>query len=107
VPVNPRHAEVLGERSYSSLKEVDGPVDVVEVFRPADEAPEIARDAVAIGARALWLQEGIVSEEAEQIATDGGLSFVMDRCMGVVHGELGFGPGVKAWKESRAPAGAE
>lgn len=103
VPVNPRHSELLGERCYPSLKEVDVPVDTVDVFRPARETPDIARDGVAIGARYLWLQEGIVSEEAEQIATDGGLGVVMDRCMGIVHGELGLGPGVKAWKESLAP----
>jgi len=95
VPVNPRHSELLGERCYPSLKEVDVPVDSVEVFRPAGETPDIARDAVAIEARYLWLQEGIVSEEAERIAKDGGLGVVMDRCMGVVHGELGLGPGVK------------
>jgi uncharacterized protein len=107
VPVNPRHSELLGERCYPSLEEVDVPVDTVDVFRPAREAPDIARGAVAIGARYLWLQEAIVSEEAEQIAKDGGLGVVMDRCLGIVHGELGLGPGVKAWLESAAPTPAE
>jgi predicted CoA-binding protein len=95
VPVNPRHSELLGERCYPTLKDVDVPVDTVDVFRPAREAPDLARDAVAIGARYFWLQEGIVSDEAAQIAEEGGLGVVMDRCMGVVHGELGLGPGVQ------------
>jgi predicted CoA-binding protein len=102
VPVNPHHSKLLGERCYPSLEEVDVPVDTVDVFRPARETPDIARQAVAIGARYLWLQEEIVSEEAEQIARDGGLGFVMDRCLGIVHGELGLGVGVKAWLEAGA-----
>jgi predicted CoA-binding protein len=104
VPVNPRHSELLGERSYPSLAEVDVTVDTVEVFRPVREAPGIARDAVAIGARFFWLQEGLVSEEAAQIARDGELGVVMDRCMGVVHGELGLGPGVQPPTPPDAPA---
>ncbi len=107
VPVNPHHEELLGERCYASLREVDVPIDTVDVFRPAQETPDIARDAVAIGARYLWLQEGIVSEDAEQIAREGGLGVVMDRCLGIVHGELGLGPGVKAWKEASAATAAE
>jgi uncharacterized protein len=95
VPVNPRHSEVLGERCHPSLADVDVPIDCVDVFRPARDAPEIAREAVAIGAKYLWLQKGIVSDEAAQIAQDGGLGVVMDRCMGVVHGDLGLGPGVE------------
>jgi predicted CoA-binding protein len=93
VPVNPRGGEFLGEPVARSLAEVDGPVDVVEVFRPAAEAPEIARQAVKVGAKVLWLQLGIVSEEARQVAEAGGLVVVMDRCMGETHGELGLGPG--------------
>ena len=77
-----------------SLFEVEGPVDVVEVFRPASEAPEIARAAVKIGAKVLWLQLGIASEEARQVAEAAGLTVVMDRCMGETHGKLGLGPGV-------------
>lgn len=83
VPVNPKADEVLGERAFASLGEVTDPVDVVEVFRPADEAPEIARQAVEAGAKALWLQLGIVSDEARRIAEDAGLDFVQDRCMAV------------------------
>jgi predicted CoA-binding protein len=93
VPVNPRGGELLGEPAARSLAEVDGPVDVVEVFRPAGEAPEIARGAVKVGAKVLWLQLGIVSEEARQVAEAAGLTVVMDRCMGETHGELGLGPG--------------
>jgi len=69
---------------------------VVEVFRPAKVAPEIARQAIAIGAKVLWLQVGIVSEEARQIAKAAGLTVVMNRCMGATHGLLGLGPGPHA-----------
>jgi predicted CoA-binding protein len=93
VPVNPRGGELLGEPVARSLAEVDGPVDVVEVFRPAEEAPGIAREAVEVGAKVLWLQLGIVSQEARQVAEAAGLTVVMDRCMGQTHGELGLGPG--------------
>ena len=76
-----------------SLAEVDGPVDVVEVFRPAGEAPQVAREAAKAGARVLWLQAGISSEEAKRVAEAAGLTVVMNRCMGATHGELGLGPG--------------
>ena len=65
----------------------------MDVFRPADKAPEIARQAIAIGAKVLWLQLGIVAEEARQIAEAAGLTVVMNRCMGATHGLLGLGPG--------------
>jgi uncharacterized protein len=93
IPVNPRGGEILGERAYRSLTEVDVPVDVVDVFRPAEETPAIAREAVSIGAKVLWLQTGIESEEAERIAQEGGLTTVMNMCMGVTHRRLGLGPG--------------
>jgi predicted CoA-binding protein len=93
VPVNPRGGQLLGEPVARSLAEVHGPVDVVEVFRPAEEAPQIARDAVKVGAKVLWLQQGIVSEEARQVAEAAGLTVVMDRCMGETHRELGLGSG--------------
>ncbi|HJW60180.1 MAG TPA: CoA-binding protein [Actinomycetota bacterium] len=93
VPVNPRGGELLGEPVARSLAEVDGPVDVVEVFRPAGEAPRIARDAVEVGAKVLWLQLGIVSQEARQVAGPAGLTVVMDRCRGEAHRQLGLGPG--------------
>jgi uncharacterized protein len=93
VPVNPRGGELLGEPVVRSLAEVDGPVDVVEVFRPAAEAPRIAREAVEVGAKVLWLQLGIESQEARRVAEAAGLTVVMDRCMGETHAELGLGPG--------------
>jgi uncharacterized protein len=94
LPVNPRGGQLLNEPVARSLVEVEGPVDVVEVFRPATEAPEIARAAVKIDAKVLWLQLGIASEEARQVAEAAGLTVVMDRCMGETHGKLGLGPGV-------------
>lgn len=91
-PVNPRGGELVGEPVATSLTEVAGPVDVVDVFRPAAEAADIARQAVAIGAKVLWLQLGIADDEARRIAEGAGLTVVMDRCMGATHGELGLGP---------------
>ena len=92
-PVNPRGGSALGEPVARSLTEVDGPVDVVDVFRPADEAPKLARQAIDIGAKVLWLQEGIESQEAKRIAEAAGLTVVMNRCMGETHAELGLGRG--------------
>jgi predicted CoA-binding protein len=83
IPVNPHETEVLGERAYPSLLDIpeDVRVDVVDVFRRAEETPDVARQAVAIGAKALWLQEGIVNDEAAGIAIDGGLDLVMGICI--------------------------
>ena len=89
IPVNPHVDELLGEQGYATLKDVPFSVDVVLVFRPSAEAAAIARDAAAIGAKALWLQQGIVSVEARRIAEAADLLYVEDRCMGVeraVHG---------------------
>src|SRR5436305_3152485 len=72
LPVNPRGGELFGEHVYHSLAEIDVPVDVVDVFRPTEEAPEIAQQAIDIGAKVLWLQTGIVSEEARQVAEAAG-----------------------------------
>ncbi len=83
VPVNPFAASLLGEKAYPTLSEVSEAVDVVLVFRPATEAPRIAEQAVAIGAKALWLQQGIVSSEARRIAEGAGLLYVEDACMAV------------------------
>ncbi|MBN6035016.1 CoA-binding protein [Amycolatopsis sp. 195334CR] len=82
--VHPSAPELLGEPAYRELAEIPEPIDIVNVFRPAAEAPEIARQAVAIGAKALWLQQGIVSPEARRIAEEGGLDYVEDQCMAVV-----------------------
>jgi predicted CoA-binding protein len=83
VPVNPNETEVLSERAYASLRDIPSEihVDVVDVFRRAEDTPQIARDAVAIGARALWLQQGIVNDEAYRIASEGGLDVVMGICI--------------------------
>jgi predicted CoA-binding protein len=88
IPVNPKETEVLGERAYPALTDVPEPVDVVDVFRRPESTPEVARQAVQIGAKALWLQSGIVNEEAGRIAGDGGLSVVMGLCMMVEHDRL-------------------
>ena len=93
IPVNPRGGELLGEPVARSLAEVDGPVDVLDVFRPSEETPEIAREAAEIGAKVLWLQLGIESEEARKLAESAGLTVVMNRCMGEAHRQLGLGPG--------------
>ena len=85
IPVNPREKQILGETSYPSLREVPVPVDIVNVFRAPDAVPGIAADAVAIGAGALWCQFGVISEEGARIATDGGVTVVMDRCIKVEH----------------------
>lgn len=88
IPVNPNAREVLGEPVYRSLPDVPYPIDIVDVFRRPDAVEEIARDAVEIGARAIWLQIGIVNEAAATIADEGGLDVVMDRCLMVDHGRL-------------------
>jgi uncharacterized protein len=102
LPVNPHGDKICGESVYRSLSAIDVPVDVVEVFRPSDETPEIAREAVKIGAKVLWLQIGIESKEAGKIAEAAGLTIVMNQCMGAVHGALGLGPGphapMETWK---------
>lgn len=83
IPVNPTADLLFGERVYKALTDIPDQVDVVNVYRPADEAPAIARQAVAIRAKALWLQTGIVSDEARAIAEAGGLDFIEDDCIGV------------------------
>jgi predicted CoA-binding protein len=93
IPINPTTEEILGETTFGELSEVTEPIDAVDVFRPAEEAPDIARQAIEKGAKVLWLQEGIASEEARKIAEDAGLTVVMDLCMGTTHGRLGLGPG--------------
>jgi predicted CoA-binding protein len=83
VPVNPHETEVLGEGAFPSLLDIppDVRVDVVDVFRRAEHTPQIAREAVAIGAKALWLQQGIIDDEAYRIASDAGLDVVMGLCI--------------------------
>lgn len=85
VPVNPSaQGELFGQKVYPSLRDIPLPVDVVVVFRPSADVPPIAREAAAIGAKALWLQQGIVSEEARAIAEQAGMLYVEDQCTAVV-----------------------
>jgi predicted CoA-binding protein len=85
IPVNPRETEILGEPAFASLSEVPVPVDIVDVFRTPEAVPAIAREAVAIGAKHLWCQFSVISEEGARIAQAGGVSVVMDRCLKVEH----------------------
>ena len=85
IPVNPREAEILGEKSYKTLADVKEPVDIVNVFRAPDALPAIAAEAVAIRAKSLWCQFTVVNEEGGRIAEAGGLSVIMDRCLKVEH----------------------
>jgi len=80
IPVNPNETEVLGEKSYALLTELTDKIDLVDVFRRSDEAGAVVDQAITIGARAVWLQEGVIDEAAAQRARDAGLLVVMDRC---------------------------
>ena len=88
VPVNPRYPEILGEKSYARLEDIPFAVDMVDVFRKEADIPPIARSAVAIGAKCLWQQLGLRSEEADAIATAAGLDSVWDRCVKIEHARL-------------------
>lgn len=101
VPVNPRAPEILGETSYPSLSDVPFPVDAVDVFRAPAAVPALAREAVAVQAKSLWLQFGVISPEGATLAEAGGLEVVMDRCLKVEHARyngrmhwLGFNTGL-------------
>ena len=87
IPVNPRYAgeTILGQPVYASLEAIPRPVDIVDVFRRAEEVPALARSAIAIGAKVLWMQLGVVNEEAARIARQAGLEVVMDRCVKIEH----------------------
>ena len=85
IPVNPRETQILGQPCYASLRDVPEPVDIVNVFRAPDALPGIAQDAVAINAGAIWCQFGVINEEGAQIAEDGGVTVIMDRCLKVEH----------------------
>jgi len=100
IPVNPGEKMILGQKSFASLTDIPHVVDTVDVFRKPDAVPNIANDAVAIGARCLWLQYNVISSEGAGIATEGSLDVVMDRCMKVEHARylgrmhwLGFNTG--------------
>lgn len=89
IPVNPNESAVLGQKAYASLRDIPEPVDIVDVFRRAEATPPIAEDAVAIGAKILWLQLGVVNDQAAATAQAGGLNVVMDRCIAVEYRLLG------------------
>ena len=92
IPVNPRETEVLGQKAFASLREIPEKVDIVDVFRRAEDTPAIADEAVAIGAKAIWLQSGISNDETARRAEAGGLLAVMDACIGVEHSLLRIPP---------------
>ena len=81
IPVNPSATEILGEKCYPDLSSIPEPVDVVDIFRRAEEVPAIVGDAIRVGARAVWMQKGVVSEEGAAAARAAGLMVVMDECM--------------------------
>ena len=90
IPVNPGHAgkEHLGQKIYASLADIEEPVDVVDMFRTPDAAPEIVREVIAIGAKVMWMQLGIRNDEAAKMAEDAGLKVVMNRCPKIEYGRL-------------------
>jgi predicted CoA-binding protein len=88
IPVNPGQSEILGQRCYADLKSIPVKVDMVDVFRNADDVPPIADDAIAIGAKSLWLQLGIVNQQAAEKASAAGLDVVMDRCPKIEYDRL-------------------
>ena len=91
IPVNPTADEILGEKAYPDLSSIPEQVDVVQVFRRPEDVPPVVEEAIKIGAKAVWMQEGIVHEEAAQKAREAGLQVVMDACMRATHRRL-IGP---------------
>jgi len=88
IPVNPAYTEVLGRKCYRSLADIPVPVDIVDCFRKSEEIPAIADEAIAIGAKVLWMQLGVVNEAAKRKALAAGLEVVMDRCVKIEHARL-------------------
>jgi uncharacterized protein len=88
VPVNPRYEEVLGQKCYPDLRSIPHPVDLVDCFRKASDIPPLAEDSIAIGAKVLWMQLGIVNEAAAQRAVAAGLDVVMNRCVKIEHARI-------------------
>jgi predicted CoA-binding protein len=91
IPVNPQESEVLGEKAYPDLDSVPGPVDIVDIFRRSEYVPKIVEAAIRVGAKAVWMQEGVVHEEAAERARAAGLMVVMDRCILKEHRKMGLG----------------
>jgi len=85
IPVNPRESEILGRKCYPSIKAIPGPVEVVDIFRESSAAPAIVEEAIAIGAKVIWMQLGVINDPAAERARNAGLEVVMDRCMKIEH----------------------
>jgi len=92
IPVNPKATEILGEKVYPTLEAIPDKVDVVQVFRKPEDVPPVVDSAIAIGAKVVWMQEGIRHDEAAQKAREAGLQVVMDACMRATHRRLMIGP---------------
>jgi len=88
IPVNPKYDEILGQKCYADLRDIPTPVDVVDLFQRVDRIPPFVDQAIEIGARVVWMQLGIIHEEAAQKARDAGLEVVMDRCMKIEYARL-------------------
>jgi len=88
IPVNPKYEEILGQKCYPDLKSIPTPVDIVDLFQKAERVPLFVDDAIAIGAKVVWMQLGIVNEEAAQKSRDAGLEVVMDRCMKIEYARI-------------------
>jgi len=88
IPVTPTYDEILGKKCYPSLSEIPETVDVVQIFRKPDDVPPIVEQAIKKGAKVVWMQIGVISEEAEKMANEAGLDVVMDRCMKIEHARL-------------------
>jgi uncharacterized protein len=88
IPVNPTATEILGEKAYPDLASIPEKIDVVQVFRKSEDVPPVVDDAIKVGAKVVWMQEGIVNEEAAQKAREAGLQVVMDACMRATHRRL-------------------
>jgi predicted CoA-binding protein len=84
-PVNPRETEILGRRSYPSLREVPGPIEIVDIFREPTAVPDIVEEAIIVGAKVIWMQLGVIHQEAAARAQDAGIEVVMDRCVKIEH----------------------
>jgi predicted CoA-binding protein len=88
IPVNPKYEEILGQKCYPDLKSIPTPVDIVDLFQKAERVPLFVDDAIAIGAKVVWMQLGIVNQEAAQKSRDAGLEVVMDRCMKIEYARI-------------------
>jgi len=110
-PVNPREKEILGRRSYASLRDVPPPIEIVDIFREPSAVPSIVEDAIAVGAKVIWMQLGVINEEAAERARQAGLEVVMDRCIKIEHARffgglstIGLNTGVlSAQKRNHSP----